>query len=196
MPEENSSVPNRKRRCCLIIGGVVLLCLILFSVIVLILALTVFKVKEPRSQLLSTAIRGVAPSFYSRQLNITIDLKLRIENRNRASFRHGTGKTLLLYQGNQVGETDIYPGAIPAMGSTDLSCLLTLQVDKIASNIEAMMQDVFDGEIEMETQARIPGRVTLWFIKKHIIAKSDCRLTIAVPTFNVQKQTCKTTAKL
>ncbi|GLT51179.1 hypothetical protein SLA2020_246080 [Shorea laevis] len=197
---EENGVVARKKRSCIIVGGV-LLCLIPLFLTALILALTLFKAKEPRIQLLSAALDGVAPriSFpaIKIQLNITLDLQLLVQNRNRASFRHGTGKSLLLYQGKQVGEVDIYPGLIPAMGSTRLACRLTLQVDKIASNIAALIKDVLDGEVDMTTQTRIPGRVTfLGFIKKHAVARSECQIAIAFPAFKVKNQTCKTKTKL
>ncbi|PQQ09444.1 uncharacterized protein Pyn_21436 [Prunus yedoensis var. nudiflora] len=105
--------PNKRKRFCLIAIGVVLFLILLLFIIALILALTVFKTRQPRTQILSVSVDGVAPriSFPAVQieLNITLDLMILVENRNHASFKHGTGKTFLLYQGNQVGDADLYP---------------------------------------------------------------------------------------
>lgn len=192
--------PPRKRLCLIAVGAILLLLLVLF-IIILILSLTVFKPKQPTTQLQSAKLDGIAPrvSFpaIDIQLNLTLDLQILVGNRNHASFKHGSGKSLLLYQGNQVGEADIYPGMIPARGSTVLPCQLTLQLDEIASNLSGLIKDVLDGELVMETRTRIPGRVNfLGIFKKHIVATSECRFTVAVLAMKIQKQECRSKAKL
>ncbi|KAL5550348.1 hypothetical protein UlMin_000524 [Ulmus minor] len=191
---------KRKRLCIFAIGAVLVLLLILF-IIALILSLTVFKAKEPRTELLSATVDGVSPrvSFPAIriELNITLDLKILVHNRNRASFKHGAGKSLLLYLGNQVGEAELYPGFIPARGSATLPCRLTIQVDELGSNVAGLISDVLDGELVLETKTRMPGRITfLGFIKKHAVAVSECQLTISITQMEVKSQVCKSKAKI
>lgn len=193
--------PNKRKRSCLIAIGVVLFLILLLFIIALILALTVFKTRQPITQILSASVDGVAPriSFPAVQieLNITLDLMILVENRNHASFKHGTGKTFLLYQGNQVGDADLYPGFIPSRGNSTLPCRLTLQADRLANNMSNLISDVLGGEFVLETRTRIPGRVTfLGFIKKHAVAVSECQLTIGFPDMKVKTQVCKSKAKL
>jgi hypothetical protein len=191
----------KRRRCLIVAGWAALVLLILLFAIALILALTVFKYKPPRIQLLSAAAEGVAPrvSFpvIRVELNLTIDIKLLVKNRNRASFKHGQGKSLLFYQGKQVGEADIYPGLIPARGSATVSCSLTMEVDEIASNLTGLINDVLGGDLVMETHTRIPGRISfLGIFKRHAVAVSECQLTIAVLKMTISRQTCKEKTKL
>lgn len=190
---------RRRRRCCLIATGVAILLLLAFFIIILILALTVFKMKQPITELQSAKIDGIAPRVtfpaVDIQLNLTLDLQILVKNRNRASFKHGSGKSLLLYRGKQVGVVDIDPGLIPARGSAVLPCRLALQVDELASNLGALIRDVLDGELVMETRTRIPGRVNLLGIfKKHIVATSECQFTVAVLAFKIQSQKCENKA--
>lgn len=191
---------RRRRRCCLIATGVAILLLLAFFIIILILALTVFKTKQPITELQSAKIDGIAPRVtfpaVDIQLNLTLDLQILVKNRNRASFKHGSGKSLLLYRDKQVGVVDIDPGLIPARGSAVLPCRLTLQVDEVASNLGALIRDVLDGELVMETHTRIPGRVNLLGIfKKHIVATSECQFTFSVLAFKIQSQKCKNKAR-
>ncbi|RDY04125.1 hypothetical protein CR513_12203, partial [Mucuna pruriens] len=191
----------KKRRVCVIVTGAVLLLLIVLVIVAIVLALTLFKTKEPRTQLVSATLEGIAPRVtlpaIDIQINVTLDLKVQVENRNRAKFRHGGGKSLLLYKGKQVGETDISPGLIPSRGSTILPCRLTLQVDQLASNLTSFVGDLLGGEISVDTVTRIPGKVTfLGIIKKHIVAKSNCQFTIGIPNFKITSQICKSKAKL
>ncbi|KAK3212855.1 hypothetical protein Dsin_017561 [Dipteronia sinensis] len=197
--QKKLSRPHR-RRCLLTVVALLILVLVL-SIIALVLALTVFKPKQPRTQIQSVKVDGFAHrlSFptIDFQLNITLDLQILVENRNHASFKHGTGKSFLLYQGNQVGDADIYPGLILARGSTTLPCRLTLQVDKLAEDLTRLIRDVLGGKLVMETRTQIPGRVNfLGIFNKHIQATSECRFTIGFPDMKVQNQECKNKAKL
>ncbi|XP_015897785.3 uncharacterized protein LOC107431405 [Ziziphus jujuba] len=190
----------RKRKCHIAVGVILLLIILLF-IIALILALTVFKPKQPRTQLLSATLDGVAPrvSFpaIKIELNITLDLKLLVENKNHASFKHGAGTSSLLYKSKQVGEAQLSPGFIPAMGSSTLPCRLTLEVDKMASDLPTLISDVLGGELVVETHTRIPGRVKfLGFIKKHVVAVSRCQFTLSVKEMKIKSQVCKSKTKL
>ncbi|KAB2630382.1 hypothetical protein D8674_007901 [Pyrus ussuriensis x Pyrus communis] len=197
----NHNKPNKRKRICLITIGVILFLNFLLFLIALILALTVFKSKQPKTEILSASVDGVAPrvSFPAVriELNITVDLMINVQNRNYASFKHGAGKTLLLYQGTQVGDADLYPGNVPARGNATLPCRLTLQVDRVANDLSKLISDVLGGEIMLQTKTRIPGRITfLGFIKKHAVALSACQLTIGFPKMKVKRQDCKIKAKL
>ncbi|KAG6697984.1 hypothetical protein I3842_09G228700 [Carya illinoinensis] len=144
--------------------------------------------QPPTIQPLSSTIDGIAPcvSFPSIQveLNLTLDLKLLVENRNHASFKHGQGKNLLLYQGNQVGEADIYPGLIPARCLATLPCCLKLEVEELASNLIGLINDVV-GKISF-----------LGIFRKLVFVVNECQLTISVLDMTIRRQTCKGMTKL
>ncbi|KAE8734118.1 Endomembrane protein 70 protein family [Hibiscus syriacus] len=202
---EQVSVTKQRRRAhksrCLTVASMLLGVLLLISIVVLILAFTVFKAKQPKTKLVSAALDGVSPriSFpvVNIQLNVTLDLQLLVENPNHASFKHGQGKSVLSYRGDQFGEADIPPGNIPARGSATFSSRLVLQLDEMASNIRALIDDVLDGELVVDTRTRIPGRVTfLKVFKKHAVVTSECQFTIEVLALKLQSQKCKSKSKL
>ncbi|GAU45993.1 hypothetical protein TSUD_187370 [Trifolium subterraneum] len=166
-----------------------------------VLALTLFKPKEPITKISSATLQGISPRVtlpvLNIQINVTLDIKIQVENRNRVSFKHGDGTSLLMYKGVEVGDTDIFPGLIPARSSSILPCRLTLEADKLASNMTGFIGDLMGGELSLETVTRIPGRVTfLGFIKKHIVAKSNCQFVFGVPDMEIKSQICKNKAKL
>ncbi|XP_021896838.1 uncharacterized protein LOC110813879 [Carica papaya] len=192
---------SRKRHCLIVAAVMVVLLIILISMVLLILVLTVFKPRQPTTQILSATVDGIAPrmSFpvVNIQLNITLNLKIQVHNPNHATFKHGSGKGLLFYQNNQVGEADISPGLMPAMASSTIPCRLTLQLHEFASDAAALIRDVLAGQIMMKSQTRIPGRVTfLGIFKKHVIATSECGFIIDLPSMKVQKQDCNNKTKL
>ena len=198
--EGKERAARRRRLTAKVCGGLVVLIVVL-SVVVLALALTVFKPKNPRTEIVSATVGGVSPrvSFPALrvELNVTLDLRILVKNRNYASFRHGAGTSVLLYRGSQVGEAELFPGDIPSRGSTTVPCRLTLEVDELGSDLSALISDVLAGELAMETRTRIPGRITfLGFIKKHAVAVSECRFTVGLADLKVRSQDCKSKAKL
>ncbi|KAK9986349.1 hypothetical protein SO802_031300 [Lithocarpus litseifolius] len=196
-----SDMKRKRKRRCLMALGIPLILIFLLFIIILILALTVFKTKSPNTKLVSASLDGVAPSVSlpaaQIDLNLTIDLKILVKNPNHVSFKHGQGKSFLLYRGNQVGEADIYPGKIPATGSTTLSCRLTLEADELASNLASFITDVIGGQLVMQANTRIPGRINfLGIFKKHVVVVSECHLQIAVLDMNITDNACKDKTKL
>ncbi|PKI33105.1 uncharacterized protein LOC116207975 [Punica granatum] len=192
---------RRRRRRWLMAIGAVLFLLLLLSLFFLVLVLTVFKPKTPRIDVLSSSLDGVSPRLtfpvIRIELNVSLNLRILISNQNHASFRHGTGETELSYRGMRVGEAELSPGEIPAMGSSVQQGRLTLQMDRMASDMGALARDVVAGEMAMESRAEVPGRVTfLGVFKKHIVAVSVCKFTVGVFDMKIRSQACKQKAKL
>lgn len=195
-------IPHKKKRhICVITMCVVFLLLLVLVTVSVILAFTIFKTKDPKTKLVSATLEGISPSLsfptINLQINVTLDLKIQVENKNHASFKHQEGTSFLMYKGVQVGETDIYAGLIPARSSTILPCRLTLQADKLASNVTGFVGDLLGGQLFLEAVTKIPGKVSfLGIIKKHIVAVSNCQFTFGFPDLEIKSQVCKNKAKL
>ncbi|KAK8623674.1 hypothetical protein V6N13_065037 [Hibiscus sabdariffa] len=91
--------------------------LLVVSIVILILAFTVFKAKQPRTKHFSAALDGISPHnlfpVVNIQLNITLDLRLFVENPNHASFKHSPGKSLLWCPGSQFGRLTLHQSYVP-----------------------------------------------------------------------------------
>nr|DAD38539.1 TPA_asm: hypothetical protein HUJ06_012861 [Nelumbo nucifera] len=172
-PESKQQQEIKKRRWRILAVAVILSVLTLL-VLCVILAFTVFKLKHPRTQLVSATVDGVAPrvSFPALkiELNITLDLEILVENPNRASFKHGPGKSLVFYRGKQVGEVDLAPGRIPARGSETIRARLTIEADEFVSELGNLIRDVSSGEL--------------------------CQVAIGFPDLRVRRQECRNKTKL
>lgn len=194
--------PKQRQRRCKVAILTTLLLLLTVILVGIILGVTVFKVREARTQVVSASLEGVAPriSFpaIKVELNITLNLTLLIQNRNHASFKSGEGEGKLLHQGKEVGEALLHPGLIPARGTSTLICLLTVEVDRFAdSGLTSLINDIAAGQLLLETKTRIPGRVKfLGIFHKHIVTTSDCRIVIGFPDLKIKSQDCKNHNKL
>ncbi|GAB4856199.1 hypothetical protein Ancab_014124 [Ancistrocladus abbreviatus] len=188
---------QRRHRCLVVVATVLFLVLTIF-IVALILALTVLRPKEPRTEIISVALEGVAPrvSFPAIrvELNVSLNISILVQNRNHATFRHDSGETLLQYRGNQVGDAQLDPGVIPAMGSSTMGCRLTVEADRFGSgsNLMSLLSDITEGQLPMETNTRIPGKMSfLRIFKKHVVSTSYCQIVIGIPNFKIKSQDCK-----
>ncbi|XP_062073038.1 uncharacterized protein LOC133777457 [Humulus lupulus] len=200
--DRKQALKARRRRCLIAVGATIIVLIMVIFIVILVLALTIFKPKQPKTELISTSVEGVSPHVslpaVRIELNITLHLKILVENRNYASLQHNGGKSLLFYRDNQVGDADIFPGNIPARGSTTLSCRLTIEVDQIIGpDLSGLISAILSGELDMETRTTIPGRVTfLGFIKKHVVAVSTCQLTVGLLDMKIRDQVCESQTKI
>ncbi|CAN6325640.1 unnamed protein product [Urochloa humidicola] len=195
--------PSRRRRCACVCLLVTLAVLAALAITLLVLCLTVFKVRDPTTRLVSTRLAGVAPrlSFpaMSLQLNVTLLLTVSVHNPNPASFTYDAGgHTDLTYRGAHVGDAEIDPGRIPSRGDGEVNLALTVQADRLAADLAQLVADVESGSVAMEASTRIPGRVSILggLIKRHAVAYSDCSFVFGVAEMKVRSQQCHDRTKL
>lgn len=193
---------RRRRRClccCLLVTLVVLLVL---AITLLVLFLTVLRVRDPTTRLVSTRLIGLSPrlSFpaMSVQLNVTLLITVAVHNPNPASFTYATGgHTDLTYRGAHVGDAEIDPGRIPSRGDANVTMALTLQADRFAGDLTQLVSDVMGGSVALDASTRIPGRVAiLGVFKRHAVAYSDCHFVFGVTEMAVRSQQCSDRTKL
>ncbi|GKV02894.1 hypothetical protein SLEP1_g15273 [Rubroshorea leprosula] len=158
MKQPDDGLSRKKLVAWILIGFV------LSIVITVILAVALLKVKEP-----------------SIQVNLTLNVQLLVQNQNKANFVNGEGKSLLVYKGKPIGKDIINPGLIPSKGSTTLATRMTLQADKMGTDIIDLAEEVLAGEVNLDTLTSIPGKVDtfLKFIKKRTVALPNAGLPLA-----------------
>nr|CAD1817445.1 unnamed protein product [Ananas comosus var. bracteatus] len=189
---------GRRCRCCLLCVAVGVAAL---GVLALVLALTLFRVRDPVTEIVSTRVSGIAPRVSlpaaSIQLNVTLDLLVRVYNPNRAAFAHGVGRSALSYRGAAVGDAAVEPGRIPSHGTGLVRLTLTVEADRFAAQLGNLLGDVLAGQIPLDSETVIPGRVTiLGFIKRHAVARSECHVDVGIPDLAVRSQNCTNKTQL
>uniref|UniRef100_A0ACD5X0Q6 Uncharacterized protein n=1 Tax=Avena sativa TaxID=4498 RepID=A0ACD5X0Q6_AVESA len=186
---------RRRRRCLLGTLGA----LLAIAVVLLILFLTVLRVRDPTIRLVSTELTGVAPRFAllpapSLRLNVTLLLTVSVHNPNPASFAYAEGgHTDLSYRGAHVGDAEIGPGAVPSRGDAEVRLALTLQADRFlaAGDARQLAEDVEGGALPLDAATRVPGTVVLFgLFRRHAVAYSECSLVFAVAEMRVQSHQC------
>lgn len=203
-PPADLSYQKRRHRHRRICYGCLLATLILLAVLILVLFLTVLRIRDPTTRLVSTRLAGVAPRLnfpaLSLQLNVTLLLSLSVHNPNAASFAFpGGGHADLTYRGAHVGDARIDPGSVPSRGDGDVTMALTLQADRFVSGggMARLVADVEAGSLPLEASTRIPGKVNVFGIfKRKAVAYSDCSFVFGVAELAVRSQECRDHTKL
>ncbi|XP_068642046.1 uncharacterized protein [Aristolochia californica] len=186
----------RKRRKVLIGVSVFLI----FVLIILVLALTVFKPRHAITTIKSVKLQSMKAALnvpnMGLDLNVTLDLDILVKNPNPASFKYTNSVALLYYRGMQIGEAEIPAGEIFSEETLEMNVTLTVLADRLLSNSDAY-SDVTSGQVQVQTSTRISGKVTVMkIIKHHMVSYSYCDLLLDVWNQTVANMECRYRTKL
>ncbi|XP_044473997.1 uncharacterized protein LOC123202234 [Mangifera indica] len=182
---------DRKRRNICIGFGVTLILLI---VILVILAFTVFKAKDPVITVDSVALDdlnvGLDRATATVNMNLTVAVNLTVENPNKVGMKYKDTAALLIYRGEQVGEVPIPAGKISADESVRMNVNLTVMANRFVSNSQTF-NDVVSGSLPLSTYTKISGKVLIFSIfKVHVNSVSNCSFTVFTSNRTVSDQQC------
>ncbi|XP_043694039.1 uncharacterized protein LOC122644711 [Telopea speciosissima] len=192
--------PKRKNKACLCLSiffGV----LVFVGLILLILALTVFKTKNPTVTINSVTVDYLKSSVDpppSRQvyLNLTLKLDISVYNPNKASFDYSDSSAKLYYNGEEVGNAPISAGDISAGGTIEMKTLLTVMADRLLSDPN-FYKDMMSGTLPFAVYTTVAGKVTvLSIIKKHIVTYTSCNVSLNLQNSTVADSECRTKINL
>lgn len=190
----SSGRSHRKRNICIgILVGIIAIVLL-----IVILALTVFKAKDPKTAINSITVQDLSVALDMARtrvnLNVTLDVNMGIKNPNKVSMKLKKGNADIIYRGDTVGVAPIPVAKISADKTTALNLTVTLLADRLVSNSQ-LLSDVIAGSMPMTTRAKISGKVNIVGIKIKISATSTCHFTLFIGNRTVSDQDCKTKAK-
>ncbi|CAN6292911.1 unnamed protein product [Urochloa humidicola] len=184
-----------RRRCC----WACLVAAVLVGATVLALSLTVFRVRDPTTRLVSSRVIGFEPGpGPDIQFNLTVLLTVGVHNPNRASFSYVSGSAELWYRGVTVGVAGIDPGHIPSRGDGTMELVMTVLSGSFGAELAQLVKDMEAGAVPLDASARVPGKVGLLggVVKLRAVAYSDCHVIFAVPEMKVRSQVCRDHTKL
>ncbi|CAM0872622.1 unnamed protein product [Alopecurus aequalis] len=196
-PADDLEIQRRRsrRRCRCICLLITLGVLLLLGITLLVLFLTVLRVRDPSTHLLSSRIVGVAPSLT--QPNFTLLITASVHNPNPASFYFASGTTGLWYRGTHVGDAQVDPGSIPSKGGAIVELEMTVFTAGFTANMTQLFKDIEAGSLPLDASARIPGRVAVFGVFKiNVVAYSDCHVVVGFPDMAIRGQDCRDHAKL
>ncbi|KAK2995831.1 hypothetical protein RJ640_006170 [Escallonia rubra] len=197
--ETAAHLKKTRRRKCIKCCGCIAALLLVEAVVVVILIFTVFKVKDPIVKLNNVKIdkldliNGTTPRPGS---NMSLTADVSVKNPNYASFKYRNTTTTLFYRGAVIGEARGPPGQTKARRTMNMSLVVEIIVDGLMANPN-LQSDVKSGLVDFSSYTRVGGRIKmLKIIKKHVIVKMNCTMSINMTSRAIQKMKCKRKVKL
>lgn len=188
-------IERRCKLCC----ACTLVTIFIIGLILVILFLTVFKVKKPKIKLRSVKIKGLTganPFNLAPITNLTTIADVSVKNPNIASFKIKDGTTGIYYKKVQVADGQIPRWNVKAKKTTDINVTMEFMLQKILS-VSGLVGDLTSGSIPLDTKTRIKGKVDiLGIIKKTVTVKLDCNFRFLMANQTIQNQKCNSTVKL
>jgi hypothetical protein len=188
-----------KKKCIKCCGCVLALLLIQITVVV-ILIFTVFKVKDPIMKLNGVTvdklelINGTNIPKPGSNMSLTADVS--VKNPNVVSFKYPNTTTALYYRGTMIGEARGPPGKSKARRTMRMNVTVDVVMDNLIS-IPNLQSDMSSGILTMSTFTKLGGKVKMFnIIKKHVVVRMNCTISINITSRAIQDQKCKRKVKL
>ncbi|XP_068664579.1 late embryogenesis abundant protein At1g64065-like [Aristolochia californica] len=185
----------RRRRCILFCGCCVSTILIL-AILILVLALTVFKVKDPEIKLNSVYLDRLSLGTSS-SLNFSVTADISVKNPNSASFKFGNSTTFLSYRGETVGEAKTPAGKAKARRTLRMNVTVDVRADRLLGNSGQLARDLISDTLPVNAYTKLGGRVNLLNVfKRHVDVIMNCSITVSISTTSIEDQSCERSVKL
>ncbi|KAJ8427366.1 hypothetical protein Cgig2_000495 [Carnegiea gigantea] len=161
---------RRQRWCCL---ASTLLSIV--TVLVIILLVTVFKVREPIVTLnkISLGPTGPDPSLQSGSTNISMTADVSVKNPNPGTFKFSNTTSTIYYRGLVVGDGHGPGGRARARRTLRMNISMAIAMDRVFSS-PGLATDMGSGLFTMSSFTRVPGKVKVMVVKKHVILEMNC----------------------
>ncbi|GAV91399.1 LEA_2 domain-containing protein, partial [Cephalotus follicularis] len=181
------------RNICIGLSGAI----VVIAIVIVILALTVFKKKDPITTVNSVTLQDLDVSFDISRLkvyvNLTLDFNLSVKNPNKVSFKYTNSSAFLYYRGQIVGEVPIPADQMSADATKVYNLTATILADRLLS----AFSDVMAGQLPLNIYSQLSGKVRIFNIFNiHVKTSSSCDFTIFVSNRTVSDQQCHYKTKL
>ncbi|KAF4367199.1 uncharacterized protein LOC115702083 [Cannabis sativa] len=181
-------------KCC----GFITAVLLVVAVVIIILIFTVFRIKDPiikMNKITVAQLNLVNTTTPKAGSNMSLTADVSVKNPNVASFKYSNTTTWLYYYGTVVGEAKGPPGRARPRRTMRMNITVDIIMGRIMSSPN-FVADVASGLLSMNSYSRIPGRVKMLGIKRHVVVMMNCTMTVSISSQTIQEQKCKRKVKL
>ncbi|KQK09615.1 uncharacterized protein LOC100841021 [Brachypodium distachyon] len=187
---------RKRRRLVLCCCGCCVTTVVAVGIVALVLALTVFKVKDPVFTMNRVTLEDVNGDFLGNgtdrpvSVNATLNADVSIENPNVASFSFARSETDFYYNGETVGVAHAPDGEVGAGQTLRMNVTLDALADRISPHVN-FTDLIFGQDYDLTSYTEISGKVNvLGIYKRDLYIKVNCSITLEVSVFNsVQSKT-------
>lgn len=177
-----SSQYLRKRRCLLFCCGCCSSAVILLGVTILVLALTVFKIKDPNLIMNAIHVHGLdfgLGTDHPISVNATLTADVSIKNPNVASFGFDSSVTEFYYEGKMVGVAHAPGGHVPSGRTVRMNVTVDVLADEVVGLPNVTSTVLFGGSVNLTSHTDVKGRVdVLGIYRRNLDVTLNCTMTL------------------
>ncbi|KAL4599250.1 hypothetical protein ACB092_11G113800 [Castanea dentata] len=186
---ESQKLKNMQNMKCYayIIAGVVLQ-----TIIILVFALTVMRIKTPSVRLTSVTVQNLkynttgSPTF-----SMNLIAEIAVKNKNFGHFRFDDSTTNVTYGDVIVGDGDIIKGRANARKTKRFNVTIDISSNGVTDSAK-LSNELKSGNLTLTGLASLRGKVTLMKVmKKRKTAKMNCKMTVQLETTAVHNLDCE-----
>ncbi|XP_078432190.1 late embryogenesis abundant protein At1g64065-like [Wolffia australiana] len=163
-----------KRRGIIFCCGCIIVSIVILGFIALILALTAFRVKDPKLSILGIHVTGLKAAIGSNSssVNATMTADVWVKNPNKASFRMSNSTTKFMYREEVVGVASVPGGFVSAEESRRMNVTVPITTQNVTV-------DGPEGFVNITSFTEITGRVNLFgMFRRKLNVFINCRMTL------------------
>ncbi|XP_052181946.1 uncharacterized protein LOC127794739 [Diospyros lotus] len=182
--------PRRALKICCSVSAILL---IAFLVAAVVLFLTILKPKQPRIVTNEVTLEYIkwVPLF---DVNVTLGVKVTIDNRNYASYKYENSSARVSYRGNFVAEAPIQADKIPARGKHEVATTVKVIGENLISN-PYFGPDLVSGCLNFTSSTTLHGEArVLKLLKVKATTTTTCDISIYVVAQNASSS-CRSKVK-
>ncbi|CAJ2676504.1 unnamed protein product [Trifolium pratense] len=163
---------TKRIKKCVTWCGCITAILLLFIVILIVLAFTVYNVKDPEVKM--NAVTLIGGSFIRGSDSATILADMSVKNTNSFTFRYGAVNTSIFYNDIEIGAGITPPGKAKAQRTARFNVTLVINPKKIVDNPEWIL-DIRDQGLNFSTYTKMSGKVKILnMFKRKVGVELNC----------------------
>ncbi|XP_010261403.1 PREDICTED: late embryogenesis abundant protein At1g64065 [Nelumbo nucifera] len=159
------------------------------TIIILVFALTVLKIKTPSVRMTSVTVENLS---FSNNASFTMKLigEVAVKNKNFGHFKFDNSTVTVSYQGTTVGQALVPKARAKARKTTRMNVTMEVNSEQLSGNSN-LRNDIDSGTLILDSYAKLSGKVHLMKVmKKRKTAEMNCTITLNFGSKSIQGWNC------
>lgn len=180
---------RKKRMKCIIY---LILFVVFQSIVILVFALTVMKVKSPKFRVREASFSSFEVNPGTPSFSLKMNAQLGVKNTNFGHFKFDNSTIVFSYMGIPVGEAFVPKARARARTTKKLNVTVDLTSTALASMNSQLGTDLSRGVLPLTSSSKLSGKVHLMKVmKKKKSAQMNCTMEVNTQLQSIQNVKCK-----
>ncbi|KAF8369382.1 hypothetical protein HHK36_032348 [Tetracentron sinense] len=160
------------------------------TIIILVFALTVMRIKTPDVKLRSVTVEGLQVDNTTPSFSMTLIAEVTVKNKNFGHYKFDNTTATISYGGITVGEAVIAKGRAKARNTRKMNITMAVTSSQLSGNSN-LGSEINSGMVTLSSYAKLSGKVQLMkMMKKRKTAEMNCTMALNLTSKAIQNLNC------